>query len=250
MKAASWLIALGFFCTVPIFAAQFTPPQPLAPNRYDKMVEEWPFALATPAAPPPTEAAPGFAVNLHIMGISRERYPDGKERDTVIVKSQADQTVMRLVGNEPNKEGISVAGVEWSERVGKTKVTLKKGTEFAPLEFDQALVHSAGQAPPPTAAVPRPGVGGLLPQARPVGTPNTSLPTGLPGNGQAINGQVLNGQRIQSRNQPIIPRPNAVAPTSARPQPGAFPQALPGTNPTQPPSSDPRRRERVINSKP
>ncbi len=239
------LCSVGVFCASAAFATDFVPPQPLPAGRYDKMVEDWPFTLATPAAPV-VEATAGFAVNLHVMGISRERYPDGKERDVVTVKSHADQTSFRLFGNEPNKEGISVAGVEWSDRVGKSKVTLKKGAEFAPLEFDQSVLHSSSPMPQ-VSSQPRPGgAPGALAQPRP-GAPTTSLPGGLPpGNNNALK---INGPR----NQPVIPRPNSVPPVLNQPPAGAFPQALPAAaaaNQNNIPANDPRRRVRVINSKP
>ncbi len=244
MTASSrWICAAGIACSTHLFAADFAPPQPLDPGRYDKMIEDWPFALASPTAPV-VEEKPGFAVNLHVMGVSRERYPDGRERDVVAIKSQADQSTFLLFGNEPNKEGVSVASVDWSNVVGKTTVTIKKGSEFAPLIFDQALIHSAGQ-PPVTPGQPR--LPGAPPQS---GAPTTSLPPGLTPN----NGALINGQRGQNRVQPVIPRPNGVPPNFNQPQPGAFPQALPGAQPGavpgQAPASDPRRRIRVINSKP
>jgi hypothetical protein len=43
-------------------------------------------------------------------------------------------------------DGYGIAGIEWSDRVGATKVTISKDGKFATLTFNQALL--AQQAPP------------------------------------------------------------------------------------------------------
>jgi hypothetical protein len=62
-------------------------------------------------------------------------------------------------------DGYSIASIEWSEKVGETKVTISKDGKFATLTFNQALLSQAASAGAPTAdqmqpsvpLIPRPG---------------------------------------------------------------------------------------------
>lgn len=235
MKPTRCILAASILCSAQAFAAQSVIPEPLPADRYTKLVESSPFSVATPVAAP-VEDAPNFAANLHVMGIAKLRDAEGKERDYVTIKSHADQTSFTLTTGAANKEGIELAGVEWVDRIGKSKVTVKKGTEVATLEFDQANLHAAAPAVP-APAVPKPGVPGVsVQQQRPGGgMPAPVLP----------NSGMINGQKPAQRVAPVIPRPNSVPPVVNQPQ------ALPGaTNPQAAGQSDTRRRIRVINSKP
>src|SRR4051794_1608459 len=76
-------------------------PDPLPADRYQKMIEDSPFAVATKVEVAP-DPAPNFAANLYVMGIAKLRDGDGKEKDFVTVKSRADQATFSLSGVEPN----------------------------------------------------------------------------------------------------------------------------------------------------
>lgn len=209
----------------PVFAAQTIIPEPFPEERYAKMIESEPFKLAT-APVAPVEKGPGPFAQLFVAAIARFNTPEGKQEDVVTVKSRADQSTFTLSGTEPNKEGYQIAGIEWSEKVGASKVTIKKGTEFGTLEFDQANLQAAPQA----AARPQPGV----PQP---GGPNAA---GIPRGGARL---------------PVVPRPGSVAPVPAQPQPQGQlqpQQALPGQAPNVNGAAPvaPQRRVRVINAKP
>ena len=60
--------------------------------------------------------------------------------------------------------GITVASVAWSDAIGKTKVTLKRGSEYGVVSFDEAVVNNNGAAGPT--------LGGAQPNA-------TILPAGI-----------------------------------------------------------------------
>jgi hypothetical protein len=124
-------------------------------SRYEKMVEKSPFALATPVAPPSAPQA-SFAAHWYVTGVGRLG-----DQDFVTIKSHDASTQFSLLGRETNQEngGVSLASVDWSDKLGKTSVIIKKGTETAKLEFDQSLLNAP--VPPPGAGNPvaRPGPG-------------------------------------------------------------------------------------------
>src|SRR5206468_2946424 len=57
----------------------------------------------------------------------------------------------------------SIASIEWSEKVGETKVTISKDGKFATLTFNQALLSQA--------APPGPAAAGEVPQNAPFISP-------------------------------------------------------------------------------
>lgn len=189
-------------------------PQAYPASRYLKLSERAPFALATPTTVV-TEKPPSPFNNLHVIGLARIKDPVNGDRDFVTIKSRdAQQLPFSLSGAEENKEGFSIVSVEWSDRVGKSKVVVKKGAEVGTLEFDEMTVQN------------------------PVVNPNAQRPNGVnPGiPGAPVNG-IIN-PRNQAGRPPAIPRPN-VNPQGNQPLPmNAQPQG------------DARRRIRVINSKP
>jgi hypothetical protein len=225
-SARRWvLLSLGF--GLPLWGA--SPPvlpEAYPAERYEKLIENSPFAVGTPQEPSVPADAPGFATNLYVMGVAQLRDAEGKERDFVTIKSRADQTTFSLsTGAAPNGEGIELGAVEWSQRVGKSKVTIRKGTETAVLEFDQASLQSA------------PLSGG------PEGAPQIARP-GFQPTGQRTPEALLD---MMKRNQPQSPRPGVpFQPPGVR---SASPQ-FPGAPQPSPQPGEPRRRVRVITSKP
>jgi peptidoglycan hydrolase-like protein with peptidoglycan-binding domain len=161
-------------------------PLPYPAERYQAMIEQSPFSLATPVAAT-TEPEPNFAMNLYVKGIAKFRYPDGREVDYVSITSRSDNATFVLEGSTPNKDGIALAGVEWVDGL-KSRVNLRKGGEVGTLEFDQANVRGGAGAPGGTvspggsasgmpavgaqagAVPPFPGVSGQRPANRPSGT--------------------------------------------------------------------------------
>ena len=165
-------------------------------NRYSAMVDHSPFAIATAVALP--SATPDFAKDLYVANAARS--PEG---DMVTIASSSDQNFKKYLSTKQPVDGYSIASIEWSDRVGATKVTISKDGKFASITFNEALLSQpAPNAPPvpvpPTAAIPavpfvpsplgvpsvprkapRPHVRGTIqrnPRAVPVPTPNPQPP--------------------------------------------------------------------------
>jgi hypothetical protein len=153
-------------------------------DRYTAMVNHSPFAVATAPALP--EATPDFARDLHIANAARS--PEG---DMVTIRSSSDQNFKKYLTTREPVDGYSIAQIEWSEDVGKTKVTISKDGKFATLTFNQALLSQAASAGRPVA------------NQMPLGVPNIPLPTA----GQASR---AHANRVIERNPKIgsLPAPN------------------------------------------
>ena len=170
-------------------------------DRYSAMVKNSPFAIATAVAAP--AATPNFAKDLYVANAARSL-----EGDMATIASSSDQNFKKYLSTKEPVDGYSIASIEWSDRVGATKVTISKDGKFASLTFNQALLSQ--QAPPsvppvagqPTAAMPSfvpPSVPGQAPRARargviqqnpravPVPTPNLELPQGIDPSGKVID---------------------------------------------------------------
>ena len=164
-------------------------------DRYSAMVNHSPFAIATAIALP--SSTPDFAKDLYVANAARS--PDG---DLVTIASSSDQNFKKYVSTKEPVDGYSIASIEWSDRVGATKVTISKDGKFATITFNQALLSQPAPNAPlvpnsPTAAVPavpavpsplapsvprqppRPHVRGMIqrnPKAVPMPTPNLQPP--------------------------------------------------------------------------
>src|SRR5438045_4473192 len=176
-------------------ADDFLPPR-FNFDRYSAMLGHSPFAIATAVALP--AATPEFAKDLYVANAARS--PDG---DMVTIASSSDQNFKKYVSTKEPVDGYSIASIEWSDRVGATKVTISKDGKFASITFNEALLSQpAPNAPPvpgpPTAVAPvapfvpsplvapsvprkapRPHVRGTIqrnPRAVPVPTPNPVPP--------------------------------------------------------------------------
>ena len=121
-------------------------------DRYSRMVDHSPFAIATAVAAP--SATPDFAKDLYVANAARS--PEG---DLVTIASSADQNFKKYLNTREPVDGYSIANIEWSERVGATKVTLSKDGNFATITFNQALLsQTAPNVPsmPNMPAIPAP----------------------------------------------------------------------------------------------
>ena len=125
-------------------------------DRYSKMVDQSPFAVASAVAAP--AATPDFAKDLYIANAAKSQ--DG---DLVTIASTSDHNFKKYLTTKEPVEGYSIANIEWSDKVGATKVTISKDGNFATLTFNQALLSqmtpgggartlSAPAAPVPNAA--------------------------------------------------------------------------------------------------
>ena len=167
-------------------------------DRYSAMLDRSPFAVATAVALP--SATPNFAKDLYVANAARS-----PEADMVTIASSSDQSFKKYLSTREPVDGYSIASIEWSDRVGATKVTISKDGNFAAISFNEALLSqplaNAPPAPrPPTPIArspmtppppvprqtPRPHVRGVIqrnPKALSVPTPNPAplhVPTSAP----------------------------------------------------------------------
>jgi hypothetical protein len=138
-------------------------------DRYAKMVDQSPFAVATAVAAP--AATPDFAKDLYIANAARSQ--DG---DLVTIASTSDHNFKKYLTTKEPVDGYSIANIEWSDKVGGTKVTISKDGNFAMLTFNQALLSQQGGG---TAG--RTLVAPAAPVPNPAGVPNAHSPK-LPAN--------------------------------------------------------------------
>src|SRR6266513_4056567 len=108
-------------------------------DRYSAMLDHSPFAIATAAALP--EATPDFAKDLYVANAARS--PEG---DMVTIRSGSDQNFKKYLTTREPVDGYSIAQIEWSENVGKTKVTISKDGKLATLAFNESLLSQAASA--------------------------------------------------------------------------------------------------------
>jgi hypothetical protein len=108
-------------------------------DRYTRMLDHSPFAVATAVALP--EAAPDFAKDLYVANAARS-----SEGDMVTIVSSSDQNFKKYLNTKEPVDGYSISSIEWSEKVGETKVTISKEGKFATLTFNQALLSQAAPA--------------------------------------------------------------------------------------------------------
>ena len=81
--------------------------------------------------------------------------------DLVTIGSTADKEFKKYLTTKEPVDGYSIANIQWSDKVGETKVTISKDGQFATLTFNQALLSQplpnrpAPGAPPPM-GIPQP----------------------------------------------------------------------------------------------
>jgi len=112
-------------------------------DRYTRMLDQSPFAIATAAALP--EATPNFARDLYVANAARS-----SEGDMVTIRSSSDQNFKKYLTTREPVDGYSIAQIDWSDDVGKTRVTISKEGQFATLTFNQSLLSKSASARPPT----------------------------------------------------------------------------------------------------
>lgn len=165
-------------------------------DRYQAMLDRSPFAVATAVALP--AATPDFAKDLYVANAAKS--PDG---DMVTLASSSDKNFKKYLSTKQPEDGYSIANIEWSDRVGATKVTISKDGKFATLTFNQALLTQPGPNPMPPSAAPMPPASSIPVQSTfPKPAPIPSLPTPPP------------------RVRGVIPRnPGVAEGTTPRPRP-------------------------------
>ena len=142
-------------------------------DRYSKMVDHSPFTVATAVAAP--AATPDFAKDLYIANAARS--PDG---DMVTLASSSDHNFKKYLTTKEPVDGYSIANIEWSDKVGATRVTISKDGNFATIAFNQALLSQTAPNAGLAARALMPSMPGV---PNPASFPNPAapnLPAGLP----------------------------------------------------------------------
>jgi len=155
-------------------------------DRYLAMVIHSPFAIATEVALP--AATPDFAKDLYVANAARS--PEG---DMVTIASSSDQDFKKYLTTREPVDGYSIASIEWSDRIGATKVTISNDGKFATLTFNQALLsqRAAPNVPPALDQLP-PSVP-LMASSDPIQAPGDRVP--------AKNQQKQGAAAVPPRNQ-------------------------------------------------
>ena len=137
-------------------------------DRYSAMVDRSPFAIATAVALP--AATPDFAKDLYVANAARS--PEG---DMVTVASSSDQNFKKYLTTREPVDGYSIASIEWSDRVGATKVTISNEGKFATLTFNQALLSQRASPNAPPAPGQMPQTVPLMPSSGPIKAPRARV---------------------------------------------------------------------------
>jgi len=214
LKRVALLLLLGFTFR-PVLAEDL--PKPYGFARYQSMMDRSPFAVATAVVP---VTAPSFAKDLYVANALRSK----EEGDLVTIASTTDKNFKKYLKSTAAVDGYTITGIDWSEKVGATKVTIAKDGQTATIGFNEALLRSptAGgqppgvqpamkqdQQPPPPAAQPpaaiAPGVA-PAPAIKPMPVP--TLPTPPP----RVRGVI---PRNPAANNPA---PSAMTPEPKQPE--------------------------------
>jgi hypothetical protein len=208
LKRVAWLLLLSFPAGV-VFAEDL--PKAFALARYQGMMDRSPFAVATAVVP---VTAPSFAKDLYVANAARD-----KGGDMVTIASTTDKNWKKYLTTTAPVDGYAITAIEWSDKVGATKVTIAKDGQTATLGFNEALLRPSGpgqnpaqvkQEQPQTLAQPPVPI---VPGAQPPGAnPNALKPMPVP----AL-------PTPPPRVRGVIPR-NPAGKDSAAPAPAAQPE--------------------------
>jgi hypothetical protein len=148
MRAASTFMPILALIATVSAQAQDDLPQRLNFDRYKGMLDHSPFAVASAVIAP--AATPNFAKDLYVANAAKS--PDG---DMVTIASSSDRDFKKYLTTQKPVDGYGIANIEWSDKIGETKVTISKDGQFATLTFNQAVLT---QPLPNRPAQPAPGV--------------------------------------------------------------------------------------------
>ena len=166
-------------------------------DRYQAMMDRSPFAVATAVAVP--VATPNFAKDLYVANAARS-----KEGDLVTIASSADKNFKKYLNTNQPEDGYAITNIEWSDKVGATKVTISKDGQIATLTFNEALLRQnvANQPPQPQA----PGN-----QSQPIIPPPVSATGQVPGGPKPMPVPALPTPPARVRG--VIPKNPVTVPT-------------------------------------
>jgi hypothetical protein len=193
---------MSIFALVAVISALRADDLPTKPNfdRYKGILDHSPFAVASAVVAP--AATPNFAKDLFIGNAARSA--DG---DMVTLASSSDKDFKKYLTTKEAVDGYSIANIEWSDKVGETKVTISKDGQFATLTFNQAVLS---QPMPNRPMAPAPGI--VPPNQQPSFKPFTQsvLPQSAVAPTPHTRGVIeRNPQKSQYTPVPRTPPPNA-----------------------------------------
>jgi hypothetical protein len=136
-------------------------PSKLNFDHYKPMLMHSPFAVATAGVAP--AEAPNFAKDLYLANAARSA-----NGAMVTIASSSDKDFKRYLITGASVDGYSIARIEWSHKVGETKVTISKDGQQATLRFNRMI-----------SAQPLPNRPAVLPQQSAFQRP-IALPTATP----------------------------------------------------------------------
>jgi hypothetical protein len=194
-------------CGLTTQAADDALPQQQPFSRYEPMLKHSPFAVATAAAP--VGATPDFAKELYVANAGHSA--DG---DFVTIASTTNRDFKLYLTTRQAVDGYSVPNIQWSDRVGQTKVTLTKDGQVATLSFNEAVLSQAIQNPAPqNQPILTPGTPGRSPNGLPMPLPRPAtiptIPTPPPYTRSLIrrNGASEAFRRAHDQQRPNNPEP-------------------------------------------
>lgn len=130
-------------------------PAKLSFDRYHRMIDQSPFAVATAVVAP--AAPPNFAKDLYVASAARSS--DGV---MVTIASTSDREFKKYLTSKAPVDGYAIRSIRWSKRVGKTTVTISKDGQLATLGFNQMLSVQPLPNRPPGAVQPPPSQPSVL----------------------------------------------------------------------------------------
>src|SRR5205807_8497681 len=132
MRAGSYMSIFALIATVSARADDDLPKR-LNFDRYKGMLDHSPFAVASAVIAP--EATTNYAKELYVT--SAAKAPDC---DMVTIASTGEREFKKFLTTCGGPvDGYAIASIEWSDKVGETKVTIGKDGQFATLTFNQQL---------------------------------------------------------------------------------------------------------------
>ena len=157
---------LALIATVSVRGADDLPAK-LNFDRYKGMLDHSPFAVASAIVAP--AATPNFAKDLYVANAAKS-----PECDVVTIASSSDKEFKKYLTTCGGPvDGYAIANIEWSDKVGETKVTISKDGQFATLTFNQAVLS---QQMPNRPIPPAPGQQPSF-QQKPPPNPGVAAPT-------------------------------------------------------------------------
>jgi len=181
--------------------------------RYQPMMDRSPFAVATAVAAP--AATPNFAKDLYVSSAMHS-----KDEDMVTIASNTDKLFKKYLTTKAPVDGYTIASVDWSDKVGATKVTIAKDGSVATIGFNEALLRQpgpGGQNPPQPQTKQQEQTQAAVPAAAPL-VPGAQPPNVQPNNVKAMPVPALPTTqpprvrgvipRNPTGNAPVPPPPN------------------------------------------